>query len=140
VLINLMYREDQLMAARRIAATLQCGGLFIMVECFTEPQENLNAARAELLLPPIPPAHHNFYLDEEFCAKLTELGLVEVEGHLPSNFLSTHYFNARVLHELLRPEGGAIRNTHFVKFFDAVAPPAVGNYSSILFRVFEKTA
>jgi SAM-dependent methyltransferase len=140
VLINLMDREHQLTAARRVAETLRPGGLFIMVECFDEPQANLNTARTELVLPPIPPAHHNLYLDEAFCREMAGFGLVEKEGQLPPNFLSTHYFNARVLHELLRPEGGAIRNTQFVKFFDTALPPAVGNYAAVLFRLFEKTA
>ena len=138
VLINLMDPEHQITAARRVAETLRPGGLFIMVECFNEPLHNLNAARAELLLPPIPPADHNLYLNEEFCSALAALGLVEAPGHLPPNYLSTHYFIARVLHEMLRPEGGVIRNTHFVKFFDTALPPAVDNYAPVLFRVFEK--
>ena len=138
VLINLLDRGHQLGAAKRIAETLRPGGAYVMVECFDEPQANLNAARAELCLPPIPPAHHNLYLDEEFCRAMAAFGLVEKEGQLPRNQLSTHYFNARVLHELLLPKGGQIRNTHFVKFFDEALPPDVGNYAAVLFRLFEK--
>lgn len=140
VLINLMDQADQLAAARQISAALVPGGVYIMVECFEEPMKNLNAARAELLLPPMPPAHHNLYLNEDFCQAMASFGLVEKRGHLPANTLSTHYFNARVLHELVRPENGAIRNTHFVKFFDQALPPAVGNYAPVLFRVFKKKA
>ena len=54
------------------------------------------------------------------------------------NYLSTHYFVSRVVHELVRPRDGSIRNTEFVKFLDSALPPAIGDYAPLRFLVFKK--
>jgi hypothetical protein len=49
---------------------------------------------------------------------------------IPYNFLSTHYFVARVFHAAVSVSNKDVRNSEFVKFF-STALPTVGNYSPI---------
>ena len=53
------------------------------------------------------------------------------------NFLSTHYFVTRVVHDLLRPEGGAVRNTHFAKFLSSVLPN-YGDYAPVNLHLLQR--
>lgn len=138
VLINLLDNNDKIAALKQICNALKVKGKYIMVESFNEPLSNLNKARKELAMEEIKPAYHNEYLDEGMIALLKKSGFKELEPALPSNFLSTHYFLTRILHESVRPRDGHIKNTEFVKFFDEALMPAIGNYSPVLFRVFEK--
>ncbi|MDA8100059.1 MAG: class I SAM-dependent methyltransferase [Nitrospiraceae bacterium] len=138
VLINLLSKDDKVKALDNIRSLLKDQGIYIMVESFDEPLSNLNKARKELLLDETKPAYHNEYFNEEIVKGFKETGFAELNPTYPKHYLSSHYFITRVLHEAIRPEEGAIKNTEFVKFFDVALPPAIGEYSPILFRVFEK--
>ena len=138
VLINILDNNDKIESLRQIYSALKVKGKYIMVESFNEPLSNLNKARKELAMEEIKPAYHNEYLDEGIIDLLKNSGFKEIEPALPANFLSTHYFLTRILHESVRPKQGQIKNTEFVKFFDEALLPAIGNYSPVLFRVFEK--
>ncbi|MEK6730684.1 MAG: class I SAM-dependent methyltransferase [Pseudomonadota bacterium] len=140
VLINLLSKEDQITAIEKIYTILNTDGIFIMIESFIEPLVNLNKAQQELCLTEMKPAYHNNYLSESIIDEMKNTGFTEINTSIPQNYLSTHYFTARVLHESLRPENAPIRNTEFVKFLDAAFPPAIGNYSPLLFRVFTKNS
>ena len=54
---------------------------------------------------------------------------------LRSNFLSSHYFVARILHPLIT-RGEWVKNTEFVKFFSFLPP--IGNYAPVQAYIFEK--
>lgn len=138
VLINLLSRDDKVKAINNISTLLKKNGRYIMVESFEEPLVNINKARKELLLDEMKPAYHNEYLTEEIVDTMTDLGFTELRSTFPKNSLSSHYFISRVLHESIRPKEGAVKNTEFVKFFDLALPPTIGDYSPILFRIFEK--
>lgn len=138
VLINLLDVGDQLEALRQIHRVLKPDSRYLMVECFAEPLKNLNRARRELLLDPIEPPHHNLYLEESILMQMAEMGFEPTEATMPMNYLSTHYFVSRVVHELVRPRDGSIRNTEFVKFLDSALPPAIGDYAPLRFLVFKK--
>ena len=142
-LINLLDPGEQDGALREIARVLRPGGHCLMIECFTDGLALNNKARVECGLEPIEPAHHNLYLDKErFRAAIAgrlepvDPAALDPEGGLAANFLSSHYFIARVLHPLVtRSEW--VRNTEFVKFF-AHLPP-IGDYSPIQAHVLQRT-
>ena len=146
-LINLLDWEDQLQALREIARVLKPGGHYLMIECFTDGLDNNNKARTECGLAALRPAYHNLYFDKNvlfeaiddlFCAADPKRLSLGYDGPLcDANFLSSHYFVARVLHPLVT-QGEWIRNTEFVKFFAALLPP-VGNYAPIQLHLFAKS-
>lgn len=135
VFINLLDEERQVLAYREMARVLRPGGVAVLIEGFKSGLENLNRARADFLLEPIPePAMNNWYTDARWQRFLGE-GFVEFApdekaGLAPVNFLSTHYFMTRFFHEVIRPARGKLRNTEFARFFVEALPP-VGNYSPL---------
>jgi len=145
-LINILDWDDQLQALREIARVLKPGGHYLMIECFNDGLENNNKARTECGLDALQPAHHNHYFDRDVLLEATAdlLRTEDPKRLVPdydgilchTNFLSSHYFVARVLHPLVT-QGPWIRNTEFVKFFAAAMPP-VGNYSPIQLHLFTK--
>ena len=147
VLINLLDAADQRKALAELSRVLRPGGYLLSIEAFSAPLSNLNSARSEFGLEPLPPAHNNLYLEENFfdgektITRLTGPAL----GHdlpvdfLPSNFLSSHYFVARIFHPLvLGPNGAVIRNSHFVRFFSEAIDKPIGNYAPIKAYAFRK--
>jgi SAM-dependent methyltransferase len=137
VLINLLDPQDQAAGLRNLAAALVPGGYLALIEAFNAPLNNLNAARAEFGLPPLPPAHHNLYLADTFFEVEKSLEPAR-DPALPENFLSTHYFVSRVLHPLALEDRPFVRNSHFVKFLSSALQPAVGDYSPVRGRIFRK--
>ena len=72
-------------------------GVIIFIEAFNEGLDNLNLARKEFGLKPLPPAIHNLYLNDDFF----ETENLETFYNKEASSLSTHYFVSRVLHEIL---------------------------------------
>lgn len=136
-LINILDWEEQKSALNEISRILKPEGYCFMIEGFTDGWINNNKARRECGLPELKSSFHNKYFEKEkffehingIFAVLdpSQLG-VEWQEAFPFNFLSSHYFIARVLHALVT-KGGDISNTEFVKFFSFLPP--VGNYSPI---------
>jgi len=144
VLINLLDIEDQKYALSNIVAVVKSassrrsGGTILFIECFVNPLTQLNIARSEFNLPPIPPSHHNLYLPDDFF-EIPQLRPLRSDGLLtPPNFLSTHYYVARVLHSAFTPDNKPLnRNSEFAKFFTHALNPNVGDYSPLKLYVFE---
>jgi ubiquinone/menaquinone biosynthesis C-methylase UbiE len=144
-LINILDWGEQKQALDEIARILKPSGHYLMIEGFTDGLENNNRARREMGLDDIESAYHNRYLEKEelFEAVQPTLRVVDPaelgpEGGgdlLRSNFLSSHYFVARILHPLIT-RGEWVRNTEFVKFFSFLPP--VGNYAPVQAYIFEK--
>lgn len=139
VIINILTWEGQEKALRNISHWLNPNGHYLMVESFRESWEELNKGRKEMSLEEIPVSYQNRYLNERVIPILKDLHLEEIKGEIPLNYLSTHFYLSRIVHVMLKPDGGRGKNSRFVRFFDDALPPAVGNYSPILFRVFKKT-
>lgn len=145
VLINLLAIEDQKEALSNIVASVKSpsawrsGGTLLFIESFASPLARLNEARSEFDLPPIPPAHHNLYLPDDFF-KLQQLKPFRTDGLLmPPNFLSTHYYVTRVLHAIVTPKNKPFkRNSEFVKFFTDALNQNAGDYSPLKLYIFEK--
>lgn len=144
VLINLLAVEHQTIALNNLVRTVRrptkgnCGGMMICIEAFQTPLQRLNAVRSEFELSPMPPAHHNLYLEDTF---FRHPGLKDVSGKdglPPENFLSTHYFVTRVLHPLLLGARPFVRNSEFVRFFSQALAPNVGDFSPLRMKVLAR--
>jgi SAM-dependent methyltransferase len=134
VLINLLDRADQKRALDNIVGLLNPGGLLFAIEAFESGLAELNSAREECGLSPLPPAHHNLYLtDDFFDHPLLARHMSNESIETSENLLSTHYFVSRVLHPaFLNATGRAFkRNSHFVKFMSAALPDGIGAYSPL---------
>jgi SAM-dependent methyltransferase len=132
--INLLDDQDQARALRELRRVLRPGGFCLFIEGFQEGIDNLNAARAEFGLEPIPVPHHNLFFEEaRFRATIDGLFELREPSELgdddlpPRNFLSSHYFMSRVVHAALARND--VRNSRFVEFFSFLPP--VGNYASV---------
>jgi ubiquinone/menaquinone biosynthesis C-methylase UbiE len=144
-LINILEWEGQEKALQEIHRVLRPGGCYLMIECFTDGLDNNNLARRQLGLPDIQEAYHNKYIDKGLfmAAMKGRFDLVEPQSldrhargyHFHSNFLSSHYFVARVLYPAVL-KGELVRNSEFIKFFSFLPP--VGNYSAIQAYVLRK--
>jgi len=133
-LINIMSWEDQKKALDEIHRVLKPGGKFLMIECFTDGMDNNNKAREEMGLDHIGPAHHNFYFEKGKFFEHIASTFSDVD-RTNENFLSTHYFVARILHPLVT-KGEWKKNTEFVRFFGQMPP--YGNYSPIQALILKK--
>lgn len=143
-LINLLSAEGQRRALLEIARVVRPGGLVLLIECFTDGMDNNNLARTQVGLEALEPAYHNRYFDKEEFFAIVEPHFRRVppseldpedDGTLAHNFLSSHYFIARVLHPLVT-KGEWVRNTEFVKFFSFLPPR--GEYSPIQAFLLER--
>lgn len=144
-IINLLAWEEQQQALIEMHRILRKGGHILFMESFTDGYENLNKARTELGLDAIAMPHHNLYFKKEtfepFVSTLfkimdpMEMGAAN-EIVLNRNFLSTHYFTARVMHPLLTKGDPFMKNTEFVKFHSGLPPS--GCYAAIQAYVLKK--
>lgn len=144
-IINLLSWEEQQQALNEMHRILRKGGYILFMESFSEGYLNLNKARNELGLDSIPMPHHNLYFEKElfepFVSRqfniIDPVDLGAVSPHeVARNFLSSHYFTARVLHPLLTRGDPFMKNTEFVKFFSFIPPS--GCYAAIEAYILEK--
>lgn len=144
-IINLLTWEEQQQALKEMQRILRKGGYILFMESFSDGYENLNKARVELGLDAIAMPHHNLYFNKEtfepFASTLftitdpMEMGAAN-EVVLNRNFLSTHYFVARVMHPLLTKGDPFLKNTEFVKFHSFLPPS--GCYAAIQAYILKK--
>ena len=66
VIINILNPEEQKMALLNAISAVELGGHLLFIEAFQSGLDRLNAARQEFELAPIPVAHHNLYLSDDF--------------------------------------------------------------------------
>ncbi len=138
VLINIFHKSSRKILLENISRFLLPGGIYLLSESFKSSLRELNKARLEMKLPEISESLQNSYLSDHELSYLQKFGLTEINGLLPQNFLSTHFYLTRVLHPIIRPPKARVEATQFVKFFDQALGPAIGNFSPILFKVFKK--
>jgi ubiquinone/menaquinone biosynthesis C-methylase UbiE len=142
-LINLDSWDKQQKGLSEIYRVLKKGGIYIMIEGFTDGLNNLNEARRVVGLEPIKQKFFNKYFDKEKlmdCIKdkfiiYDEKDLKFTTLH-KSNFLSTYYFGRSVLYPALVSNKNLEYNNKFVDFFSYMEP--YGNYSYIQSLVFER--
>ncbi len=139
VVINILEKEDQITTIHNIERLVAPGGILIMIECMTESLDKLNTAREEFDFPPIEPSYHNLYLREDMLPSKDD-GFIKYEGSgvTGENFLSSHYYVSRVLHDIALQGKEFKRNSEFVKFMTSSLPDGIGDYSPIKFYVFQR--
>lgn len=143
-LINLRSWDEQKTAFNEIRRVLKIGGVYLMIEAFTDGLDSLNEARQVVGLDPIPQPFHNLYFNkndflefikdkfEDFSITHPDLSVENSE-----NFLSTYYFGSRVLYPaLIMGRKELVYNNKFVEFFKHL--PAYGNYSPVQIYILEK--
>ena len=143
-IINLLNWEEQQLALNEMHRVLRKGGYLLFMESFTEGYDNLNKARLELGLDSIPMPHHNLYFEKPAFEQYVKEKFDMVSGQelggagteVPRNFLSSHYFTARVLHPLLTKGDPFMKNTELVRFFSFLPPS--GCYSPIEAYILRK--
>lgn len=135
-IINLLSWNDQKKALRSMSGALKKEGRLILLEAFKDGLGELNKAREEIGLSPIPPAYHNLHLDKKLVVDY--LGTEKLKFIEENNFLSTYYFGSRVLYPALAgiAQKEVVYNSAFAGFF-ALLPPH-GNYAHIKILVFKK--
>jgi ubiquinone/menaquinone biosynthesis C-methylase UbiE len=132
-LINLLEPGMQEKAIDEIYRVLKVGGIYVMIECFTDGLDNLNNARKSVKMYSIPEPYHNKYFNKEWFLKYIRDKFKVV--NTDQNFLSSYYWGSRVLYPALL-KGDPEYNTKFVEFFTFMQP--LGNYSYIQCYVLEK--
>jgi SAM-dependent methyltransferase len=137
-LINLPSVAEQEDVLRALPDLLVPGGRLLVCEAFREGLEGLNALRAHLGSPPIPPRWHNIHLDRELTARVlgSSMDLVAEED------LSIYFFLTRVIHQaLVAPEAPAW-DSRFNRIAVEVArssdAPPMHGYSTILLQVWRR--
>jgi SAM-dependent methyltransferase len=145
-IINVMDVEHQARSLLEVGRVIKPGGHFACIEAFQDSLDDLNAARAELGLPPNDVPYHNVWFRNDWffrtiASVFDEVDLAaEGDPSLPSpDFLSSHYFMSRVVYPAVTKRE-VLYNTHFVKFFAAQFSrlPPVGSYSPIQFHLLRK--
>jgi len=136
-IINLMEWEHQQEALERMVRALKPGGKLLLLEAYKDGLAELNRARGEVGLAPVPPAYHNLHLEKEKVAEFLQTKKVRLVEE--NNFLSSYYFGSRVLYPALAQfaKKEVAYNSAFGSFFAAL-PPA-GNFSHIKLLVFERS-
>lgn len=137
-LINLGSWKEQEKVLEILHQKLRSPGLYICVESYMEPWINLNAARKEVRLPPLKPSVQNVYLKDKSRKLLRKWGHFKRPTKIPENALSPHFFNSRILHPLIRPQGARLKYTQTVKYLDENLTTCSMAYSPILLRSYEK--
>lgn len=133
-LINLLALEDQNKAIMEIKRVMKTGGIYIMIEAFTDGLLNMDMARKELGLHEIGQPFHNNYFDRERFLEIVSHGFKITKE---DNFLSSYYFGSRIIYPAILPKGvdpkfGSIINDFFKNI------PSHGNFSPIKSFILEK--
>lgn len=138
-LINLDSWEKQQKALNEVRRVLKVGGVFLMIEAFTDGLDNLNEARKVVGLDPIPQPYFDLFFDKnkflQFIKDKFEDFSVEHQNN--ENFLSSYYFGSRVLYpSLIAGKKELVYNNKFVEFFKHL--PCYGNYSYVQMFALKK--
>jgi cyclopropane fatty-acyl-phospholipid synthase-like methyltransferase len=134
---NLATWEEQKVALSNIEGWLKPGGSYVMLESFWTGLNNLNEARREVDLDPIPESWHNrFFVESDVLEHMEEIGLTYVKSDC---FLSGYYFGSRVLLPKLLSDPSKAASTSILNdFFCAL--PAAGDFSPMKILQFSKPA
>jgi ubiquinone/menaquinone biosynthesis C-methylase UbiE len=134
-LINLGSYDRQRTAFSQIARRLVPGSHYIAVENFVEGQENMNAARASLGLPPIEIRWHNTFFTEE---TFTAAARPHFEVVAFRDFASSYYFATRIVYSKICQTRGEPPDYQNEIHRLAVNLPSSGRFSPIRMAVLRR--
>lgn len=97
-LINLGNQDHQKNALKEIALSLPKGGQFLMIENFTDGQEEMNRMRNQFDLPEIPVRWHNCFFTETGLKEMVD-GLFHIDRI--ENISSLYYLVTRIVYSKL---------------------------------------
>jgi len=128
--------KDQQLALTNMANAVKPGGKLILLEAFSDGLDELNEARKEVSLEPLPPAYHNLHLKKELVNPLLEKN--GLKFYEENNFLSSYYFGTRVIYPALAQANNKeiVKNSKFDIFFSQYPP--IGNFAHIKILCFNK--
>jgi len=133
---NLVAWEDQKRGLDNIRRSLKVGGEYVMLESFWSGLDNLNAARAELDIEPIPESWHNlFFKEQETIDYMQSIGCAYVDQN---RFLSGYYFGSRVLLAAIMPKDKKVASSSILNDYFCALPPA-GDFSPMKILRFRRT-
>jgi ubiquinone/menaquinone biosynthesis C-methylase UbiE len=134
---NLATWDEQKLDLWNLVGALTPNGRYVMLESFWTGLNNLNSAREEIGLDPIPESWHNRFFDESETREfMASLGCSVIEENC---FLSGYYFGSRVLLPGLMPAGKEITSKSILNdFFVGLAPS--GDFSPMKILVFQRSA
>lgn len=136
-IINLLNWSDQKTALSNMSKIVKPNGKLVLLEAFSDGLEELNQARSEIGLEPIPPAYHNLHLKKDLVIEhLSKNGFSLIEEN---NFLSTYYFGTRVIYPALAKANNVktVFNSKIDSFFSNF--PSYGNFAHIKILCFKKS-
>lgn len=135
-LINILEDRHRLNAFRYIHKALKPGGVYLMIENFTEGHHNFNRVREAAGLSPIPVRSHNRFFDVHELESLAK-SLFTLEESL--NISSSYYLVTRVVYAKLCMESG-IQPDYFDNHHKHGALlPFAGDYGPVYLKVLRKT-
>ncbi len=102
-LINLPSWDLQKNAIKNIGGALMSGGVYLMVENFTEGQDKFNQVRRNFGLPEIPVREHNLFFEQRRLLDYVD-HYFDVEEDV--NISSTYYLVSRVIYSKICAETG----------------------------------
>lgn len=137
-LINLESWENQKRSLSEVFRVLKKGGIYLMIEGFTDGLNNLNEARRVVGLEPVQQKFFNTYFVKEYLMHYIKNKFIIYEDPniVQPNFLSTYYFGRSVLYPAVSINKKLEYNNKFVEFFSYLQP--YGNYSYIQAFIFRK--
>ena len=133
-LINLTSIQDQLKAIKNIHLALKPNGIYLMMENFIEPLQNLNNVRSRYNLEPIEIRWHNLYINQEqFLDQISNLfSVVKID-----NFASTYYLISRTLNAILNLKDNKVDYNSTLNEL-AAKLPSIGDFSPEKLIVLKK--
>lgn len=137
-LINLENVEAQKSAVLSVAAALEPGGTYIMMECFNEGSEETNLLRRRLGLEAISAPWHNRFLNlHEVKSWSSPRFYVERVIHISS----TYHFLSRVVYAKLAAESGEqLRYDSAINLIAAQLPQEIGEFGPVKACIWRKAA
>ena len=134
-LINIPSWKSQKIAIKNIHAALSSRGIFIMVENFTEGQNNFNRLRKEYSLPEIPVRDHNLFFNDKLFKKFITSYFNIIEN---VNISSTYYIVTRIIYSSLCQEKGEPPD-YFDKHHELASRlPFAGNFGPVRMLCLQK--
>lgn len=134
-LINILEDGGRCAAIKYIYESLKPGGVYLMVENFTEGQDNFNHARVAAGLPEIPIRPHNRFFNEGELRALAK-DLFKIEESI--NISSSYYLSSRIVYAKMCRELGVDPDYNDDHHRFASILPFAGDFGPVYLKVLRR--